>query len=114
MLQGLAENRLQQQQAGLAFFQGATQLEAQKLASQQQQMANQLQQNLIVSGQESQMDMLKHMFEAQMGQFGGGVGGMGGPGGRGGYSAGDVRHLWRSIMTPAGRGIRDQFGRTTV
>jgi hypothetical protein len=85
-LEGIGQTRLQAQQAGIDYFQGSQQLEAQKLAQQQQQLASQLQNNLIVSGQETQMDALRAMYRAQMQAFqnGGGNGGNGnGNGGQG-------------------------------
>jgi hypothetical protein len=79
-LEGVAANRLSQQQAGLDYYMGAQGLEAQKLAEQQQLLAQQLQQNSIISGQESQMDVLKAIYESLSGGGGGrGPGGGGGP-----------------------------------
>lgn len=65
MLQGLAANRLAGQQAQLGAFQASSQLAAQALAARQTQLAAQLQQNLIISGQESTMDILKALYQAQ-------------------------------------------------
>ena len=78
MLQQLAQNRIGEQGAALQFYQGKTGLEAQSLAQQQQLLAQQLQNNLIVSGQESQMDALKQMYQSFMTQFDHGQG-KGGP-----------------------------------
>jgi hypothetical protein len=69
MFQALAQNRIEEQGAGLEFFMGAAGLESQALAQKQEQLAQQLQQNLIISGQETQMDALRAMYEAQMGMF---------------------------------------------
>jgi hypothetical protein len=52
------------QQAGIDYFMGAQGLEAQKLAQQQQLLSDQLERNLIVSGQETTMDALKGIFES--------------------------------------------------
>jgi hypothetical protein len=77
MLEGLAGSRLQDQQAGVDFFQSSQQLEAQKLAQQQATLAQQLQSNLIVSGQETQMDALKAIYQSLMQGGGGGQTGNG-------------------------------------
>lgn len=70
-LETIAGTRIAAQQAGIDYFMGAQGLEAQKLAQQQQLLAQQLQQNLIVSGQESQMDVLKQIYESLSGSIGG-------------------------------------------
>jgi hypothetical protein len=75
MLEGVAATRLAAQQAGISYFQGSADLEAQKLAQQQATLAQQLQNNLIVSGQESQMDALRAMYEAIANSTTGGRGG---------------------------------------
>jgi hypothetical protein len=67
VMQAIGQNRIAQQQAGLDFFMGASALEAQSLATKQEALSQQLAQNLIVSGQETQMDVLRQMFQAQMG-----------------------------------------------
>jgi hypothetical protein len=71
-LQALAQNRLSVSQAGVDYFMGAQTLEAQKLAQQQEALAQQLQANMIISGQESQMDALKAIYKALSAQLGGG------------------------------------------
>lgn len=63
MFQSLAQNRIAEQRAGLGFFQASQQLEANRLAAQQQDLVRQLSQNLVVSGQESQMDVLRAIYE---------------------------------------------------
>lgn len=73
-LAGKAQVALGKQQAGLDYFNGATSLEANKLAEQQTALAQQLQNNLIVSGQESQMNVLQAMYDAQMAALQGGGG----------------------------------------
>lgn len=65
--QALAQTRLAAQGAAVDFFQASTALEAQKLAQQQSLLASQLEQNLIISGQEMQMDMMRQMYESQLG-----------------------------------------------
>jgi len=83
LTQGIAQTRLAAQQAGIDYQQGATALEAQKLAQQQQLLAQQLEQNLIISGQEAQMDAMRAIYEAIAGNIAGGGGGrQGGRGGR--------------------------------
>lgn len=82
--QGLADIALQRQAAGTAFSQGALQLEAQKLAQQQAALADQLSNNLIVSGQENTMDIMRAIYRA----FSGGGGGNGNGGGNGGGGGG--------------------------
>ena len=67
MLQALAQNRLGVQEAALGQFMGAQQLQQQALALQQQALAQQLQQNLIISGQESTQDILRALYKAQLG-----------------------------------------------
>jgi hypothetical protein len=83
-IQGLAMNRIAAQQAGTSYFSEAAALEAQKVAAQQEALAQQLQNNLIVSGMESQMNALKRIYQsfASMGSGEGG-GGRGGNGGGG-------------------------------
>jgi hypothetical protein len=71
-LQALAQNRLGVSQAGVDYFMGAQGLEAQKLAQQQEALAQQLQANLIISGNESNMDALKAIYKALVAQLGGG------------------------------------------
>lgn len=63
-LQGLAQNRIAAQQAGTEYFMGAAALEADKVAQQQMVLAQQLERNLIVSGQEAQLDALKGIYNA--------------------------------------------------
>ncbi|MES2156026.1 MAG: hypothetical protein V4510_12910 [bacterium] len=63
-MEGVAGTRLAAQQAGIQYFMGAQGLEANKLAQQQQLLAQQLQNNLIVSGQETQMDALKAIYQS--------------------------------------------------
>lgn len=75
-LMTIAGTRLEGQAAGINYFMGVQGLEAQKLAQQQTLLAQQLQQNLIVSGQESSMDVLQAIYESLTG--GGGYGGGGG------------------------------------
>ena len=81
----VAGTRIAGQQAGIDYFMGVQGLEAQKLAQQQDLLAQQLQQNLIVSGQESQMDVLQQIYQSLSGAMapqpaprGGGGGGGGG------------------------------------
>jgi len=62
MLEGLADTRSAQQRAALGLFQGQTALESQALAERQNLLAQQLQQNLIVSGQEAQMNAMKQIY----------------------------------------------------
>jgi hypothetical protein len=63
-LETIAGTRVAAQQAGIDYFMGAQGLEAQKLAQQQQQLAAQLERNLIISGQETQMDALRGIYES--------------------------------------------------
>jgi hypothetical protein len=72
LIQSLQQNRLQQQQTGLDYAMGVGALNSQALAGQQSALQDQLAQNLIVSGQESQMDILKTMYENQLRPRGGG------------------------------------------
>lgn len=67
MLQGVGQNLIQVQQAALGYAQGAQQLQQQKLTQQQELLAQQLQQNLIVSGQESTMDVYRAIYRAIVG-----------------------------------------------
>lgn len=95
MRMGLAESRLGDQQAAIGLYQGLSQLEAEKAARQQDLLAQQLQNNLIISGQESTMDILRRMYRAQMGGGGGG----------GGAADDDPRATdprWRRRVTPNG------------
>lgn len=80
MRMGLAETRLGDQQAAIGLYSNVAQLESQKVAAQSQLLADQLEQNLIISGHESTMDMLRKLYEAQLAasQGGGGGGGKGG------------------------------------
>lgn len=64
MLQERAASRLSAQQAGTDYFMGVQGLEAQKLAEQQQLLSDQLERNLIISGQETQMDAMKGIYAA--------------------------------------------------
>lgn len=63
-LQTAATTRLGAQQAGIDYFMGQQGLQAQQLAQQQQALAYQLQNNLIVSGQEQQADVLAQIYAA--------------------------------------------------
>ncbi len=92
-LQALGGTRLAQQQAGTDYFMAAQGLEANKLAQQQELLAQQLQQNSIISGQETQMDALKAIYQALNKQFqsGGGGGGNGGDGSGGNNNGFDIR-----------------------
>jgi hypothetical protein len=63
-LEAIAGTRIAAQQAGIDYFMGVQGLEAQKLAQQQQLLAQQLERNLIISGQETQMDALKGIYES--------------------------------------------------
>ena len=63
-MEGVAGTRLAAQQAGIDYFMGSQSIEAQKLAQQQQALAMQLQNNLIVSGQETTMDAMKAIYRA--------------------------------------------------
>jgi hypothetical protein len=78
-LSKLADLQLQKQQGALALYQGTTSLAGQQLAQQQQALAMQLQNNLIVSGQETQMDAMQAIYAALAGRAGGGRGGGGAP-----------------------------------
>jgi hypothetical protein len=73
MLQGVAGTRIGEQGAAIEYFMGAAGLEANKLAQQQQMLAQQLEQNTIISGQESQMDIIKQMYEAQLAMYSNGL-----------------------------------------
>lgn len=64
LLQGLAQNRIGVQTAGNKYFLDESALASQKLAMQQQALSDELRNNLIVSGQESQMDVLKSIYQA--------------------------------------------------
>jgi len=66
-LETIAATRLAGQAAGIDYFMGMQGLEAQKLAQQQQLLASQLQQNLIVSGQETQMDIMAAIYKSLTG-----------------------------------------------
>lgn len=63
-LQTAAQTRIGAQQAGIDYFMGAQGLEAERLAQQQDALAMQLQNNLIVSGQEQQADVMRAIYEA--------------------------------------------------
>jgi hypothetical protein len=82
----IAGTKIAGQQAGIDYFMGVQGLESQKLAQQQTLLAQQLQNNLIVSGQESQMDVLKQIYKSLSGAMaptsGGGGNGGGGNGGK--------------------------------
>lgn len=73
--QALADTRIAAQQAGINYFQGVSALEANKLASQQSLLQDQLLQNLITSGQEASADMIRQMYESQLGGTSRGVAG---------------------------------------
>ncbi len=77
-LQGIAQTRLDAQTAALGYNQGVQGLQAQQLAQQQQALAMQLQNNLIVSGQEQQSDIMKQIYEALAGNAQHGTSGGGG------------------------------------
>ena len=79
----VAGTRIAGQQAGIDYFMGVQGLEAQKLAQQQDLLAQQLQQNLIVSGQESQMDVLQQIYQSLSGAMAPQPAPRGGGGGRG-------------------------------
>ena len=70
----IAGTRLAEGEAATDYFQGAASLEASRLADQQAMLADQLQNNLIVSGQETQMDALKAIYRAYMRDMRGGGG----------------------------------------
>lgn len=72
------QTHLEREQAGIDYFQNVQALEADKLAAQQALLAQQLEQNLIISGQETTMDALKAIYEAFANRTGGGGGGGGG------------------------------------
>jgi hypothetical protein len=63
-MEGVAGTRIAAQQAGIDYFMGSTQLQGTALAEQQQALAMQLQNNLIVSGQETTMDAMKAIYRA--------------------------------------------------
>lgn len=66
LLQGLAQTRLSAQQDIIANQQGMQQLQANYVAQQQEALAQELQQNAIVSGQEASLDAIKAMYNAFM------------------------------------------------
>ena len=86
LYQGLSALQNQKAQAAVGLYQGVAGLQSQAAAQQEEQLAQQLQNNLIVSGQESSMDMFRKMYQAQIDalQGGGGNGNGNGPGGPGG------------------------------
>lgn len=76
LYQGLAQNRIAGQRAYIDFFQGQTQVQAQGLAEQQTALASQLQNDLIISGQETQTDYVRQLYQSLLDQIsGGGAGG---------------------------------------
>ena len=89
-LNQLGQLQNQKAQAAVGLYQGVTGLQAGVVAQQDEALAQQLQNNLIVSGQESQMDALKAMFDAQMAalQPPGGNGGKKKPSGYNGTAGG--------------------------
>lgn len=96
MLQEVAQTRIGAQQAGIDYFMQSQGLEAQKLAQQQALLSDQLMQNLIISGQETQMDAMKGIYEALAGiGQGGGGGNTQGPGaGRRGPNPTQLARRW--------------------
>lgn len=99
---GVAQTRLQEQQAGINYFMGQQQLQAGALAQQQEALAQQLQNNLIISGQESSMDIMKAIYEAMSrGVLPGGGGG--GSTGGGTYSQQQALAQYVANKLAAGR-----------
>lgn len=104
----VAESRLGAQQAGTQYFMGVQGLEATKLAAQQEALSNQLEQNLIVSGQESTMNVLKAIYDSLTANYGGGGGGNGGGGGGGNKPAVFDYEAWRKAQAKnAGKSLND-------
>jgi aminopeptidase C len=62
-LQQLAANQIQRQQSGLNFFNAQTNLQAQSLATRQQNLATMLQQNQIQSGREGTFNALNKFYQ---------------------------------------------------
>lgn len=92
LTQGFSQLASQKQQAGVALYQGVAGLQADALASQEEAAAQALQNNLIISGEETQMDALKAFYNGVQNSIaaagspppgGGGNGGTGGGGGGG-------------------------------
>lgn len=98
-LETVAQTRIAAQGAGIDYFMGVQGVEAQKLAQQQQLLAQQYQNNLIVSGQETQMDAMKAIYRALSAGITGGNGG--GGGGNGGTGTGGFGSM-QSIMERSG------------
>lgn len=69
MLQGLAYNKIAKQGAAIDYQMGLAQLQAEKLAQQQEQLAAQLERNAIISGFERMADS---MSDSNKGDGGGG------------------------------------------
>ncbi len=99
-LETISGTRIAAQQAGIDYFMGVQGLEAQKLAQQQALLAQQLQQNLIISGQETQMDALKAIYESLSGAMAAQGGGGAGGGGQGGGGGGNI---WTQALKRADR-----------
>lgn len=68
LYQGLAQSRIEQQRAAIDLFTGQTNVQAQGLAMQQDALANQLQNDLIISGQETQTDFVRQLYESLLAQ----------------------------------------------
>lgn len=108
----IASSRLDEGQAGIDYFMGVQNLESQKLAQQQETLAQQLQQNLIVSGQETQMDYLKDIFEALTTSTQGGGGGGGGGGNGTGNGTGNS-DWWANLSDAQKQKLVQQYAEQT-